>query len=393
MKGAAIRSRSRGFTKLFSILATILLAASAAPGVPIDLTDAKPSILGATTLRINDISTMGASYWADFEWNQRTNKFDVKSYGEEPTQRLLLDNGYGVANAAYSLRKLRASHSGACIKVRRSSDEVEADVAFDADGLLSEASPITVTHGNYSGDMNLAALCAGTDGYVVTWYDQSQSDPYDAVQITSYHQPQIVSSGALIMDNARVSIQFDGIDDHLDVGNELFGDTGLGSDDMSIWTVASLNVTDYSGFTIIGEGTASRADYFLTYGDKVGVYFDSPLGRAEGRYYRVSTSGGSGLIVRDESTLVTSLEQMICGYTWGGFEHELWTNDNPINTSTAAPMPYATYADASIGACSGHALSENWKGTISEIVQWHSDQRDNSEAISMDLNEFYKSYE
>ena len=84
---------------------------------------------------------------------------------------------------------------------------------------------------------------------------------------------------------------------------------------------------------------------------------------------------------------------MICGYTWGGFEHELWTNDNPINTSTAAPMPYATYADASIGACSGHALSENWKGTISEIVQWHSDQRDNSEAISMDLNEFYKSYE
>lgn len=51
--------------------------------VPIDLTNATPSVTGATTLHIDGIATLGASYWADFKWNDRTNKFDVSAYGEE----------------------------------------------------------------------------------------------------------------------------------------------------------------------------------------------------------------------------------------------------------------------------------------------------------------------
>ena len=63
-------------------MAAVLLAAPASYGVPIDLTDATPTVTGATTLHIEGISTLGSSYWADFEWNETTIKFDLSDYGE-----------------------------------------------------------------------------------------------------------------------------------------------------------------------------------------------------------------------------------------------------------------------------------------------------------------------
>lgn len=64
-------------------VATVFGGSSASLGVPIDLTDSTPQVTGATTLHIDGISTLGSSYWADFQWNDKTNKFDVSAYGEE----------------------------------------------------------------------------------------------------------------------------------------------------------------------------------------------------------------------------------------------------------------------------------------------------------------------
>jgi hypothetical protein len=45
--------------------------------------------------------------------------------------------------AAYSLRKVKASYSGDAVRIRRSSDDVEVDVAFDSDDKVSASSAIT----------------------------------------------------------------------------------------------------------------------------------------------------------------------------------------------------------------------------------------------------------
>ena len=47
------------------------------------------------------------------------------------------------AEAAYSLRKVKASYSGDAVRIRRSSDDVEVDVAFDSEGKVSASSTIT----------------------------------------------------------------------------------------------------------------------------------------------------------------------------------------------------------------------------------------------------------
>ena len=47
------------------------------------------------------------------------------------------------AAAAYSLRKVKASYAEDAVRIRRSSDGVEVDVAFDSDDKVSSSSPIT----------------------------------------------------------------------------------------------------------------------------------------------------------------------------------------------------------------------------------------------------------
>ena len=47
------------------------------------------------------------------------------------------------ASAAFSLRKVKAGYTGDAVRIRRSSDDVEVNVAFDTTGAVSASSPIT----------------------------------------------------------------------------------------------------------------------------------------------------------------------------------------------------------------------------------------------------------
>lgn len=112
---------------------------------------------------------------------------------------LLLDT-YSAAAAAYSLRLLRSDYTGSAIRVRRASDNTEQDIGFVGEDLNTSA---------------LTTFCSGTDGFVTTWYDQS-GNALDATQTSASDQPQIVSSGSVIVNlNNLPTLEFDGIDDHL----------------------------------------------------------------------------------------------------------------------------------------------------------------------------------
>ena len=97
----------------------------------------------------------------------------------QPSTGLLLDE-YPNAAAAYSLRKLRILYSGDAIIVRRASDNATQSIGFLINGELDTSS--------------LESFCAGTDGFVTTWYDQS-GNGFNATQGTASSQPKIVSAG------------------------------------------------------------------------------------------------------------------------------------------------------------------------------------------------------
>ena len=113
----------------------------------------------------------------------------------------LLDT-YSGAAAAYSLRQLSGSYSGNAIKVRRASDNAEADIRL-VNGELDTT--------------GLASHCGSSDGFVSVWYDQS-SNSNDATQTTAADQPKIYDgTTGLVTRGGKPSAYFvDGVD-HLDI--------------------------------------------------------------------------------------------------------------------------------------------------------------------------------
>lgn len=103
------------------------------------------------------------------EHNARRSSAGVKKY--------LLDK-VGGAVGAYSLRKLRKSYSGPCIRVRRSSDNAELDIGFIGENLDTAT---------------LLSFVGADDGSITICYDQS-GNSNDAYQSNATYQPNYVSN-------------------------------------------------------------------------------------------------------------------------------------------------------------------------------------------------------
>jgi len=128
-------------------------------------------------------------YLTKFNGSQNNFTFLI-SYDEVFFEGLLDD--YSGAAAAYSLRRLDSGYTGDPIRVRRASDNTEADIPFTSTGDLDTDA--------------LAAHCGASNGYVKTWYDQS-GNANNATQTTTGNQPNIYY---ITYDNALLqSNQFD----------------------------------------------------------------------------------------------------------------------------------------------------------------------------------------
>ena len=119
-------------------------------------------------------------------------KVGWRSFVSPVASSYLLDS-YSSAAAAYSLRKLRTAYTGNAIRVRRSSDNGEQNIGFDANGNLDTAS--------------LLSFVGAGNGFVTTWYDQSGNTNLDAVQNSAVNQPYIVQSGVLCTLNGKAIIR------------------------------------------------------------------------------------------------------------------------------------------------------------------------------------------
>ncbi len=108
----------------------------------------------------------------------------------------------GSANngAAFGLRRLKATYTGSAIRVRRSNDNQEQDIALNADGSLNTSA--------------LTSFVGANNGFVTIWYDQSGNGA-NAVQANASQQPRIVNAGTVHTVNGRYALFFDGTDDQL----------------------------------------------------------------------------------------------------------------------------------------------------------------------------------
>ena len=128
--------------------------------------------------------------------------------------RPLLDKIGENPSFAFSTRKLRESYTGFAVRIRRSSDNAEADVAFDLDNIVSDNSSVTIAVAGSSGlavgnTLTLASFRNENSLYVSVWYDQG-TNGFDALQPITSIQPEfsMASAGTI---NQYPSLLFTGL--------------------------------------------------------------------------------------------------------------------------------------------------------------------------------------
>jgi hypothetical protein len=264
------------------------------------------------------------------------------------------------AAAAYSLRKVKADYTDDAVRIRRSSDDAEVNVAFDSDNKVSTSSSISVVSGTVSGT-TLGDFISGTDAFVHTWYDQAGSN--DATQTTSANQPKIAESGTLLADG----IDFDGSSSFLDSTSALGATATVGA-----FIVHKPDTTDANRYLIDNRDASNDGMRIMQREESSGNY------RVSMDTTEVNSASGS---VTTNETLLTAIQSSTA----------LTLFKNSASQATAADDAISVTAAFRIGA-NRVSLGTYFDGTMKEIILFTSDQTDNRFKIESNINNHYSLY-
>ena len=254
---------------------------------------------------------------------------------------------YSGAAAAYSVRRLSSSYTDGLIRVRRSSDDTEQDIGFDANG-----------------DLDTTALLAfvgtgGTDnGFVTTWYDQT-GNGNDATNATASEQPLIVSGGTLVEENSKAAIDFDGVDDKLSFASNL----NIGG------SPSIIGVLNTAAGDIVWRGGGSDYWYFQA----------SQILRYRNGDFDATWINSDGL------PIVTGSQKLIATYK-NSTSVELTVDGASIATKSSG-----TGREGFFNYIGSDAV--NMDGVWQELIIYTSDQSTNRQDIEWNINNYYSIYE
>jgi hypothetical protein len=277
---------------------------------------------------------------------------------------------YPSASAAYSLRRLSSTYTGDAIRVRRLLDNAEQNIGFDALGNLDTTA--------------LNTFCSGTNGFVTTWYDQS-GNGYNATQTTSLNQPQIVSSGSILLLNSKPCINFNGTTNLLDLPSGLANVFQGQGKAMSSFNVNTYPILSSQNLFVLSSSVNNDAYYYSGSSTTLGKY-------------RFVARGASGLLKQYQSInnftignqylKVDILNLESAGVQLGSS----WVN----NILDINAQDYATTSKAlnqgAIGALKRMSTAGYYNGNHQELIIYPTEQTSNRLDIQSNINSYYAIY-
>jgi hypothetical protein len=273
----------------------------------------------------------------------------VRGGGYNPGIPPLLDS-YPGAVVAYSLRKLSSSYTGNAIRVRRQSDNTEQDIGFHTNNNLNTSA--------------LTTFCAGTNGFVTTWYDQSGNNR-NATQSSAAQQPQIVTLGAIILENNLPSIRTNGSNQRMLLNAlPLVGN-------YTISLVSALKSFG-GGITNMYLGNTGRNGYLYPRetGTNLSIRHDGEVGGADFSYQQ-TLNQELHIVQRYGTTMAHSR--------------------NGVNVTTAELSPQGVNFTINV-IFDGYNNVYYLDGSTQEIVIYNLNQSSNRPGIESNINSYYNIY-
>jgi len=260
-----------------------------------------------------------------------------------PAPSLLLDT-YPNAAVAYSLRKLRTAYTGSAIRVRRSVDNAEQDIAFS---------------GNDLDTASLLTFCGAGNGFVTTWYDQS-GNANNSTQATAANQAQIVSSGNLILDPITNKITTTWTTDAYTLTNTI----------TTVQLMYHYMVFNRTSNSSSAAGLSKSNNTFPTMLRWLATLGDMTTRLNSVIIHSTNTTTGSNLVttLRDGSNVV-----------------KMFRNSIDLTTGTSSNIG-ATFDSW------GNANASRNGGNYAELVHWNNDQEANRTGIETNVNTYWNAY-
>jgi hypothetical protein len=272
----------------------------------------------------------------------------------------LLDN-YPNAAMAYSLRLLRNEYAGSAIRVRRSNDNAEQDIAFDNSGNLD-----TTTLSTFVGAYN---------GFVTIWYDQS-GNGRNATQTTAARQSRIVNGGTVELLGSKPCINTYAADTFRDYQINYSNLQALPISMISVHKIDTLPTNGFNNITFTIGGSVSAGG-----GGRYHFY-------AENTNFHTTARNGGG-------TASQSLNALTAVIQMGYFKtSELQQRLNGVDSSAVnySGTAFNTASNWNIVNASNSQTTFHGAKRFHEIIIYESDQFANRIDIETNINEYYAIY-
>ena len=255
----------------------------------------------------------------------------------------LLD-AFPTAAGAYSLRKLRTAYTGAAVRVRRSSDNAELDIGFDANGDFDTAS--------------LQSFIGVSNGRIRTWYDQSGNNRNFGNTVTTT-QPVIADTGVINTYNNRPMISF--------ANYGLIGAT-------QFFTSADM----YASCVLKSNSTASQRGLMTS--RAAGTDNSPAMTLANGNAPSIAqAAGGCGAFSdSNQMTFSAQWDSAVASYLWKNSVLQSGPCNNPAYTNTSAQT---------VMGANRQGDAYTLQAYVFEMVLWHSLQADNRASTSIEANQ------
>jgi len=281
----------------------------------------------------------------------------------------LLD-AYPNAKVAYSLRKLSSTYAGSCIRVRRSSDNVEQDIGFVSNELDTTS---------------LLSFVGANNGYVTTWYNQKGTGD-NVNSIIAATQPQIVDAGSLVTVGGKPAI-FALATSLLNAGNtstfKYLHDGTIKSSNVAV-IKTSTNISPLRFFWLTGTSGATSVE--------ASTYF-------YGAEIIQRTRNGTVFIRNDDTNSASKHQSIFQIYDVGNPTPSdkliTYINDgSAIATNTSAFTPNtgnSTYP-LLLFNYPNYWSSYGLHGYCQELIFWDDDYSADKAAINSNINNYYSIY-
>jgi hypothetical protein len=278
--------------------------------------------------------------------NQLDDGFGIAIGGGSAPFVGLLDT-YSGAAAAYSVRLLSNTYSGALVEVREDGGNNVKSFLPDSNNELSLDS-LAVSDGQ-----TLSAFVGSNNGFVRTWYDQS-GNANNAIQTTVSLQSQIIVSGAITNVNSKPSSDFDG----------------------SGYYSISSPVTPVTTFSVAKVDAASSVNYMV---------YSSSLAKG---YYLYGSVIGNNVGVFDGSiknAFANDLNQHLNYFYYNGTNFQV-SQDNGSETALT------TGSNFSVNLIGRNNAGISLNAKMQELILYASDKSSDKAGIQTNQNDYFTIY-